>query len=50
VGGYSVHPQEREVLIEAGSKYRIDSYDPQTKTMQVTLIRSGRAKDGITHG
>lgn len=50
VGQYSVNPIENEILIEAGSRYRIDHYDPKTQTMKVTLIRSGRAKDGVVHG
>ena len=49
IGRYSSHPSESEILIQAGSKYRVDSYDPKTQTMKVTLIRSGPAKGGVWH-
>jgi uncharacterized protein len=49
IGRYSQHPTEDEILIQAGSKYRVDSYDPKTKTMKATLIRSGPAKGGVFH-
>ena len=41
IGHFSAHPSEDEILIQAGSKYRIDAYDPKTNTMKATLIRSG---------
>ena len=41
IGGWSVNPDENEILIQAGSKYRIDKFDPNSLTIDVTLVRSG---------
>lgn len=49
IGHWSSHPTENEILIQAGSKYRLDSYDPKTKTLSVSLVRSGKAGEGILH-
>lgn len=50
IGNYSQHPIENEILVQAGSKYRIDSFDPTKMTMKASLVRSGPAKGGVWHG
>lgn len=49
IGQYSSNPHEHEILIQAGSRYHVDTFDPKTKTMHLTLVRSGRAGEGTVH-
>jgi hypothetical protein len=49
IGHYSDHPGENEILIQRGSKFRIDNFDPNKLEMEVTLMRSGRGAGAVHH-
>lgn len=38
IGQYSHYPKEKEVLLQAGSKFRIDSVDKKANIIKVTLL------------
>jgi 8-oxo-dGTP pyrophosphatase MutT (NUDIX family) len=48
VGYHSESPNENEILIARGSRFQIDDVDANG-VMHMTLIRSGRAENGVWH-
>ena len=49
IGPYSKHPGELEVLIQAGSKFRVTAINVSEKTVDMELVRSGSGENEKWH-